>query len=300
MLILKLFIFLSLCQYVNLYKRQVWNLFAQFQSCRVFVERIEIIVRIRIQNVQISILHPWHFCWCSCNSRCKTTPSSETASDSTSGQSLFKSPTCDIKLTAQQIKSGVIDERYRWWNGFIVHPDRGFNQNEYNVINAALYELSQILCIDVLMWPQDPNPTGDYVEIMRGGGGSGCWSYVGRLGGRQDLNLQFDGCIYKDIVQHESIHALGYFHEQSRPDRDDHVNVLWQNIHPDMAYNFDKMMDTSTFNVPYDIRSIMHYDSYAFSNNGQPTLLAKDGSGVGSNGQLTGNDVAKLHRMYNC
>ena len=42
-----------------------------------------------------------------------------------------------------------------------------------------------------------------------------------------------------------------------------------------MAYNFDRLDDTSTFNVPYDTRSIMHYDSYAFSQNGQPTLLGK-------------------------
>jgi len=195
----------------------------------------------------------------------------------------------DIRLTAEQL-SGVIDERYRWRNGFYVHPDRAFRPEEYQIINDALYELHQILCIDVGIWPQDSNPTGDYVEIIRGASGSGCWSYVGRIGGRQDLNLQQDGCIYKYVVQHEMIHALGYFHEQSRADRDAHVNILWNNIQEGLAYAFEIEPNTDTFNVPYDTSSIMHYASDAFSNNGQPTILRKDGGSIPYPTRLTLND----------
>ena len=80
------------------------------------------------------------------------------------------------------------------------------------------------------------NGDNDHVYIQRGSVNSGCWSYVGRTGGRQILNLQvpeYPGaahCVWTGTVSHELIHAIGYYHEQSRPDRDDFVEINWNNI----------------------------------------------------------------------
>ena len=74
------------------------------------------------------------------------------------------------------------------------------------------------------------------------------------------------------IVQHEMMHALGLFHMQSRPDRDNYVKINSQNIRAGMEGNFDKCDDCLTYGIGYDARSFMHYHSTAFSTNGQPTI----------------------------
>lgn len=47
----------------------------------------------------------------------------------------------------------------------------------------------------------------------------------------QNLSIG-QGCDYKAIVEHEILHALGFYHEQSRTDRDDYVNIWWDEILP--------------------------------------------------------------------
>src|SRR5438477_433202 len=54
-----------------------------------------------------------------------------------------------------------------------------------------------------------------------------CYSALGRTGGLQPVRLSA-GCQSQEIL-HEMMHALGFVHEQSRPDRDLFVQVLWDN-----------------------------------------------------------------------
>ncbi|CAG7818199.1 unnamed protein product, partial [Allacma fusca] len=86
-------------------------------------------------------------------------------------------------------------------------------------------------------WRERNSPSWVYI---RRGRGFGCWSYVGRQGGGQLLNLQAPNCLYKGTVIHELMHAIGFFHEQSRPDRDAYVTVNWPNIRNRERYNFAK------------------------------------------------------------
>lgn len=198
-----------------------------------------------------------------------------------------------------QIQSGVINEKYRWEN-FNVFIESDYSKDERTLINNAMYRLSQVLpCVNFGIYPEDSTPSGDYVNIVKGGG---CSSSVGRVGGEQDLTLASPGCMSIGTIMHEMIHALGFHHEQCRPDRDDYVTIQSRNIESGKEHNFRKYSSrqVSTFGVAYDQRSIMHYGSKAFSKNGQPTIVAKNGGSVGSTGELRESDKSKLKNMYEC
>ena len=47
--------------------------------------------------------------------------------------------------------------------------------------------------------------------------------------GEQQLSIGQD-CEYDGVIIHELMHALGFYHEQSRSDRDDFVTIMWENI----------------------------------------------------------------------
>lgn len=57
-----------------------------------------------------------------------------------------------------------------------------------------------------------------------------CWSLVGnRQMGLQELSIGAN-CDRIGTIQHEFLHALGFWHEQSRSDRDDYVTIVWDRI----------------------------------------------------------------------
>ncbi|XP_077790275.1 tolloid-like protein 1 isoform X3 [Podarcis muralis] len=60
----------------------------------------------------------------------------------------------------------------------------------------------------------------------------GCCSYVGRRGnGPQAISIG-KNCDKFGIVVHELGHVIGFWHEHTRPDRDDHVTIIRENIQP--------------------------------------------------------------------
>ncbi|KAI6217101.1 Astacin-like metalloendopeptidase [Aphelenchoides fujianensis] len=115
----------------------------------------------------------------------------------------------------------------------------------------------------------------DYLLYTRG---SGCWSSVGRTGGRQQISIGY-GCDAMGIVAHETFHALGLWHEQSRTDRDDYVSIAWKNIFRGTESNFEKRTpkNSENYGLPYDLGSVLHYGAKAFSTDWESySILTKD------------------------
>jgi hypothetical protein len=132
---------------------------------------------------------------------------------------------------------------------------------------------------------------------------NGCYSYIGKnaFPGEQAVSLQRNGCVYKGIIIHELMHAIGFFHEQSRKDRDDYITIFWNNIMKGTENNFLKYETYPEYlKFPYDYDSIMHYDSSAFTVNGKPTIVPKINVALGQRERLSSIDVQKIRKYYGC
>uniref|UniRef100_A0A671SNS6 Metalloendopeptidase n=1 Tax=Sinocyclocheilus anshuiensis TaxID=1608454 RepID=A0A671SNS6_9TELE len=139
----------------------------------------------------------------------------------------------------------------------------------------------------------------DYISIENK---DGCFSSLGRTGGKQVVSLNRNGCVYHGIVQHELNHALGFNHEQTRSDRDKYVKINWENISPDTAYNFQKQ-NTNNQNTPYDYGSIMHYGKTAFTI--QPGLetitpIPDETVEIGQRQGMSNTDILRINKLYGC
>ena len=92
------------------------------------------------------------------------------------------------------------------------------------------------------------------------------------------INIRVSFC---NITQNLNIyHSTGFWHEQSRADRDSHVRINTRNIIPGMEYNFLKysLNKINHLKAKYDTCSVMHYGAYAFSKNRRPTIARIGGS----------------------
>ncbi|CAG9771064.1 unnamed protein product [Ceutorhynchus assimilis] len=136
----------------------------------------------------------------------------------------------------------------------------------------------------------------------------GCCSFVGKRGiGAQALSIG-ENCAKFGIVVHEIGHAIGYYHEHTRPDRDSYVQVFEENIMKGQQTNFNKLPtdQVTSLGLKYDYDSIMHYARNTYSINVfldtiQPIAITQGKvPEIGQRIGLSSGDIQQTQILYNC
>jgi hypothetical protein len=184
---------------------------------------------------------------------------------------------------------------YKWPNGTVPYVlDGSLGTNGQSAMNYAFNHWNTYTNLNFVPRTNQSN----YIRVV---GGGGCSSWIGMQGGSQTVTLA-EGCGNGAAV-HELGHAVGFFHEQTRADRDSYVTIYWNNIQSGMSYNFDKMTSSDgQTHGSYDYRSIMHYRTTAFGINNAVTIWPKqdgvDTSYMGNGSVLSSGDIAAAAAIY--
>lgn len=99
-------------------------------------------------------------------------------------------------------------------------------------------------------------------------------------------------------IIHEFGHVIGFYHEHTRVDRDDHVSIDFSRISDELLAQYEIMDNPQPgyYGVPYDLFSIMHYT-------GDDKITARDSKRSFLMGQriaLSFLDVKLANFAYKC
>ena len=112
-----------------------------------------------------------------------------------------------------------------------------------------------------------PNRKGCYSALGRSPGYTGGNGNIADYGAKSDWQFisiwEGDICYNTGLVQHETMHALSFWHEMQRPDRDQFINFHPENVVDGWVRQFDKLSTTVWIDSghPFELGSVMMYGS---------------------------------------
>ncbi|KAF8794419.1 Astacin-like metalloprotease toxin 1 [Argiope bruennichi] len=193
-------------------------------------------------------------------------------------------------------RNAIPGQHYRWPGAKVPYVIDSSLQSNTGFIQRAFQNYHQTTCVRFVPRTNE----NDYIRIFAG---QGCYSHVGRTGGQQPVSLG-NGCAFVGTAIHEFGHALGFYHEQNRSDRDDYLIIYVNNVQKGMEFNFAKLAPSQNIlYTTFDYGSIMIYGNDAFSKDGSPTMVAKNGQRLLNpfdKQVMTQSDVTRVRKMYNC
>ena len=205
----------------------------------------------------------------------------------------------DPLVAAGTARASVYFPQY-WSGGRVpVAFDSGVSDAQQAMVWAACQRWAAVA--DIRCSPRSVSDT-EYLRVITEGV-SGCSAVVG-LSSTSSMSLA-PTCWTHDLIVHELGHVFGLLHEHQRLDRDEYVEVRFDNILPAFHSAF-LIATTSAALTEYDFRSIMHYHANAFAiNPAVPNLIPRPKfsqfalqMGLGVDGGPSAGDGESMRMLY--
>ena len=200
--------------------------------------------------------------------------------------------TCDVLQTAEQARGGSTNPAWFWPDGVVPYAfDSDISSTNQNRVRSAM-NIVESHCTTLFV---EHTNESNWIQIGEHGGN---WSYVGMVGGGQEISIF--NWNYPYIIAHELSHALGRHHQMCRSDRNSYLTVNWNCIIDSCENNY-QMASTVNYE-PYDFMSVMHYGQWDCST-GCPTMTCLPGytqyqNSMGQSSYFTASDSSVLAQMY--
>ena len=156
---------------------------------------------------------------------------------------------------------------------------------------------------DCILFKEAKAENSNYLKIVDA---EGCKSLVGKNKDERPQSLSLDisiGCVNKTVIAHELVHALGFDHEHNRPDRDEWIEIFYDNLK--QSGQFKKIEKTvfQDLQTPYDYKSIMHYPVYndhAKDQQRETMRAIRPPFEIEPSELLSDIDILEIRKLYNC
>jgi len=201
-----------------------------------------------------------------------------------------------------RFKRAVTSKPEKKWKDAIIPYEiekKWFTEHELSVIKEAMLYWENYTCIKFVERRPEHE---DYIFITHKK--CGCCSIVGRKGGPQDVSLA-PSCRKFGTLLHEFGHTIGFWHEHTRPDREQNVAIVLSNVQDNQTHNFNMMNNSEidSLGSPYDFESIMHYSSNTFSKHRKLDTIKsryRIDNLMGQRERLSKQDIKQANLLYKC